>query len=500
MKRMSLLFSGIVVMLLITNAVSAQSNLPGGGWWSGEQIMNVGTEEATIIITAYDMSSPPNEYEIQESLAAGAAITKIPVDFPGMPSGFQGSAVVSADQPIKAIVNITNRHVPLLDLGIADGVAAAQYQGIDGSVTDTTLYFPMAKGNHYDKTTTFYIQNAGDGDTTANADFVMRNGDTWTYTTPTIGPNQMIVFSVYDAANGTPYDPTVENDGRIGGMTLNSNTTQPLAGVIMEHFTTENPATVIQGTRGLTAADFDTKAYAPITKHDRFGRFTGIQVQNVSTDTIDVTVTYQGSGGACAGNTYVDTHTGIPAGEAHTFVQWEGRTNLIPNCTASATIEATGGKLVAIVNEATRFDRIGTYGDAGIMYSALAEKSATTKVSAPQYKDNRYGNTTGLQIQNVGQAQATNIVATFVCQGANDFTAISSPQTVDVGGAVLFFTPSDDTGMFTVGNPFVSDNVNCAVMVTSDQPIVANVNEMGWAGLVADDNNYEGFNLVPPPP
>jgi len=52
------------------------------------------------------------------------------------------------------------------------------------------------------------------------------------------------------------------------------------------------------------------------------------------------------------------------------------------------------------------------------------------------------------------------------------------------------------TGVFTTGNPFVSDRANCAVTVTGDQPIVVIVNEMGW-GVSMDDNNYEGFNLTP---
>jgi hypothetical protein len=35
------------------------------------------------------------------------------------------------------------------------------------------------------------------------------------------------------------------------------------------------------------------------------------------------------------------------------------------------------------------------------------------------------------------------------------------------------------------------------VSITSDQPIVAIINEMGWMGNVMDDNNYAGFNLAP---
>lgn len=488
-KRLTSLLAALVVSLMIVSLAAAETNLPGGGWWSGEQVQNVGDSTATIQVTSYDMASSAT-FTADHMLDPGEAKTFLPGDFTGMPDGFQGSAVVSADQPIKAIVNVTNREAG--DLGIAGGQAAAQYQGVDGSMVSDTLYFPLAKGDHFDKTTTFYIQNAGSEAATATAEFTMRNGDEYTYITPAIDPNKMVVFSVLDTPDWAP----TENDGRVGAMQVTSS--QPLAGVVMEHFTTESPATIGQSTRGFTEGDFDTMAYAPVIKHDRFGRFTGVQVQNVSDGAVDIEVTYNGSAGACAGNTYVDTASDVDAGESHTFVQFEGRTNLPANCTASATIEATGN-IVAVVNESFRNDSIPASGQAAVTSSALPDGLATTKISVPLFKDDRFGKRTGLQIQNVGAVQATNIVATFECQGAATFTAVSEPQTVDAGSAVLFYTPSDDAGMFTVGNPFQTNSVNCAVTITSDQDVVAIANESVVPGgsVEQDNSNYEGFNLTP---
>lgn len=489
-KRVLSILAALVVTVLVVGIASAQSNLPGSGWWSGEQVQNVGTDEATIVVTAYDKDSAASFVAQEDSVAAGAAKTFVPGDFAGMPDGFQGSAVVSADQPIKAIVNVTNRASG--DLGVVGGKAAAQYQGVDASMVAEALYFPLAKGDHFDKTTTFYIQNAGSVAATAQATFLMRNGDSYNYTTPEIGPNQMVVFSVLDAPDWSP----TENDGRVGGMMVVSS--QPLAGVVMEHFTAENPATIAQSTRGFTESDFDTMAYAPVLKHNRFGRFTGIQVQNVSAGSVDIKITYTGTAGACEGNTYEDEVTGVAAGSAHTFVQFEGRTNLPANCTASATIEATGN-IVAVANESYRSDSIPASGQAAVTSSAIPDGSATTLVSIPLFKDDRFEKRTGLQIQNVGSVEATNLVATFECIGAATFTAVSQPQTVGAGAAVLFFTPSDDPDMFTAGAPFVSNNVNCAVSISADQPIVAIANESVVPGgtLQQDNNNYEGFNLMP---
>jgi len=145
----------ITVLALLASVAVAQTGIPGSGWWSGEQVQNVGTATASIVVTAYDMSGA-STFSSSQSVAVGAAFTFTPGDFTGMPDGFKGSAVVSSDQPIKAIVNVTNQLAG--DFGVSGGKAAAQYQGTENAAT--TLYFPLAKNNYYGNTTSFYVQNA----------------------------------------------------------------------------------------------------------------------------------------------------------------------------------------------------------------------------------------------------------------------------------------------------------------------------------------------------
>lgn len=480
MKKVFVALVMLGILAVAVTVVVAQNGIPGTGWWTGEQVQNVGNATASIVVTAYDKTGAA-QYTSSTTVTVGSAFTFSPSSFTGMPSGFIGSAVVSSDQPIKAIVAVTNQQSG--SLGVAGGKAAAQYQGTESAAT--TLYFPLAKNNRFGKTTAFYIQNAGTAAATASVVFNMDTGGSHTYTTPSIEPNKMVLVNPVDA--GVPSTGGTGGRDNIGSMTVTS--AQPLAGTVLEYTQGEAVATVLNGTRGFTSSDFDVKAYAPVVKNNRFGRFTGVQVQNVSAGTITVTINYVGVGG-CTGS--FSESGSIAANASKTFVQ-SGATSPFPvNCTGSATINGTGN-FVAIVNESN----LAGFTNAGITYSAMPDSSKTTKLSVPLFKDRRFNLSNGLQIQNVGTAAATNVVATFSCKGAATFTAISNPRTIAAGGAYLFYHPSTMTGVFTAGNPFSSNNENCSVVVTSDQPVVGISNESPDVAGLLDDENYEAFNLTP---
>jgi hypothetical protein len=476
--------------MALSSSALAQG-LPGSGWWTGTNVQNVGGSTATVNITLFDAATS-GTFSTDTTIAPGAAQNFIPSAFTGLTAGFQGSGVVSSDQPIKAMTNVTNQ--PSGAFGTVGGKAAAQYQGTEA--TATTIYFPLAKHNRFGQTTAFYVQNAGGSAATATVVYRMDNGSVFTHTTPSIGPSKMVVILPGDA--GVPSSPNDASRVNIGSASVTSS--QPLAGTVLEYAQAESVATVLKGTRALTSADFDNKAYAAITKNDRFGRFTGIQVLNVSGGEIDVTIDYKGSAAnnpACLNQSFQDTLNDLAPGTSKTFNNLVGQSNLINNCTAAATISATGD-FVAIVSEAN----MPSSPVAGIAYFAIADTHVTAEVSAPQFKDRRFGFSSGLQIQNVGNATATNVVATFVCRGNNGantpFTAISTPKTIPAGGAFLFIRPSTmAAGTFTGGNPFSLQGATCGVTVTGDQPLIANINETPDTVGALDDNNYEGFNLAP---
>ena len=79
-KLLRLLFVVSMLSVLVVTAVQAETgSVPGGGWWSGEMVQNVGTGDATVVVTAYGSGS--QYFTQQEILPPFEAINFLPNDF-----------------------------------------------------------------------------------------------------------------------------------------------------------------------------------------------------------------------------------------------------------------------------------------------------------------------------------------------------------------------------------------------------------------------------------
>jgi hypothetical protein len=495
MKKNYVILALIVVAAMVfPTLVGAEGDtLPGSGWWTGQQIMNIGTSNATVVSTAYDALSA-NTYTAQFfPVVPGGSVTFLPADFVGMGPGFQGSAIVSADQPIKAIVSLTNRQVG--SYGIPGGVAGAQYQGIDGTAAATSVRFPIAKrafgGPPNVKTTTFFVQNAGSAATIVTATY--SGCGSHTNNSTSINPGQMVVMN--PAAAGVP-------TGSLCSATMTA--TQPIAGVAAEHYDVETVATLVQATRGATSADYDTTIYAPIFKK-RFptnptrSRTTGGQIQNVTAGNINVTGTFRGTG-SCAGP-YILTITGVTPGAYANFL-YPATTPAMPDgCLTSGTFVGTG-QIVGIVNESYLDPSPLPGTQSATAYNMAPDNSKTTKAVAPLYKEQFGGKTSGLQAQNVGASNATlHVVFT---SGVNTYTTIN--YVVAPGSSQNFYLVSTQP-LIWVGTPMPA-GTNASATVISDQPVIVAIAEQAYtvanqncfgqgSGACYDKQNYEGFNIAP---
>lgn len=481
MKKRTFVILAISIMLFVmVGAISAQQGPPGSGYWFGATHQNVGAGNATLVVTAYDSASNNTYPYSPPALAPGASINVGPGDIPGLPAGFIGSIVTSSDQPLAALVNITNRQAG--DNGVAGGRAAAIYSGIDGSTAATNISFPLAKNNHFNKTTTFYLQNAGSAATTVNITFNF-GGTNYPYTTPSVGPGKMV--AVDPGLAGVP-----SGNGQVGAMSLTAS--QPIAAVMLEHETSASVGTALQGSSGFTPGELGQTVYCPTIKKNYFSRNSGLQVQNAHTSAQNITVTYVNSSGVETPHTI----TNLGAGQSTTFIQ----DSVIGNGLYSAKVQGAAGPVAAIVNE-SEIPLVNAY-QTSTTYNCQSSSTATTKVSYPAYKEGYFGRTTALQIQNVGNTAASNVVLKFT-SGSTTYT--TKAQAIPAGASNVFVCVSVNANLWN--GSALGSSALAGVTVTSDQPVIVVANEASWASVSPcspnngagsfDKATSNGFSLQP---
>jgi hypothetical protein len=504
MKKILVFATLLLVVAFAVTSVSAA--LPGPGWWTSFQIQNVSDSDALLAYTAYWVTTGSGDTYPQDgniTVAPGAAVIYNPglaPTYPSgnrigfdtsdnhLPSGFMGGVEVSADQPIRAVVQVGNN--PAGSVGTAGGRAAAFYQGTQGEDVGTEILFPSMKHDYFGQTTTFFIQAAG-GDAVIDATF-SADGTDYPITGANIPSGRTYLLD--PAAAGVPA-------GKLGSLTVEATSGQ-IAGSVVETQHNVSVGTFALSTKGFAPDDADTVIVAPTNKLDFYGGNTGWQILNTSgteaTVVVDFSVTnvQPGSAAATAGIAVGDQYQAnitIPAGETYLFSKGQGTyQSLTPLGGAPAmasgvfmagTAEATSGEmLLGAVNENNGANRV--------LYSAFAGSSATASVAAPLVKEDFYGFSAGIAVQNVGIANAT-VDLTYSCSnpsGSETFNV--GPYTIEPNNAMSFIDLNNATRW---GEVKVEAGYQCAVTIDSNEPVVALVQEAGNA----DTKNYEGFNLAP---
>ena len=457
----------VIVLLVAVGLVLAQGGLPGSGWTSGQQIQNVSTTaNAKVIMKAYDKDGVSFNCGEKTIPPGGSATYLTDTDCP-VTAGFIGAAVVSADQAIAAIVNVNNR---------GTGAAAGQYQGTDGVDVAKKISFPLVKNSHSGRTTTFYVQNASTSPNTMTATFTV-NGVTYPPKVYNNVPaNAMRVFSPSDA--GVP-----AGQGQVGSLVVEGS--QPLAGSSLEHQTTAAVGQNLQASKAFVDADGAIDVFCPLYRNAQppKGQTTGAQVQNVSGGSVEVEFTVK-----AGTSTYGPYTRTIANGASETFYAPDLNNPSIPAGTVgSATIKSTG-KIVAVVNDKgteNGVDRVTTYACFG---------GGSKTVNIPLAKEFAGGNTTGIQVQNVGQSPTK---VTLEYKSTSGTLKIQSTAAIAFGQSITAWGVSSSSPEWQVlaATGSMAGSVN-GVVITADQPVVAIANESSASPNPSgqDTKNYEGFN------
>jgi len=503
MKKISAL---ALLLLIVAMTVSpAWAALPGPGWWTSFQIQNVSGGEATIAYTAYWNTTGSTDTYVQDgtiSIDDGAAVIYNPGQPPNypdgnrigfdttdnhLPAGFMGGVEVSADAPVRAVVQVGNN--PNGSVGITGGRAAAFYQGTQGEDVGTSILFPSMKHNYYGQTTTFFIQAAGE-DAVIDALFTVGE-DTYPLTGINIPANR--IYLLDPVAASVPAGNT-----SLGSLEVTA-TSGKIAGTVVETQHSVSVGTFALSTKGFAPDDADPTIVAPTNKLDFYGGNTGWQILNTGATTatvvVDFTVTNVDPNSAAAGVIEIgdkyQANIEIPMGGTYLFSKGKGNLQTLTPVGDAPDMES-GVFLAGIADSTNDQPLLGVVnennGPNRVLYSAFGASSATDTVAAPLVKEKFYNFSTGVTVQNVSASTATvNLV--YSCQTAGASATYNvGPYDIDAGAAMPFNDMSNATRWGTVQ---VATSSQCALTVNSNQAIVALVQEAG----AADTKNYEGFNL-----
>jgi len=419
-----------LVMLSIVPLASAQV----GTWDSSFTVVNLGTADANVDITFYDeagTSYHPGTLNDDRSnpfvLQAGKSAV---IYLPGIPSGLPDgrySVVISADQPIVAIANLVGTSGALGFNG--------SYSGMEDA-GQTAMSMPSVNKDFYGWNSHLSIQNLTGAAMDITVDLYAGTPvaiATVTQTVPAYSSWHLDVASVATLPSGYNGSAVVHASG-------------PIA--VVDNQTVDTLGNTQDYNGFLSGA---TTLYCPALYKDFYTWDSSLNVQNIGTTTTTVTVQY----------TDWTTTYELGPNAAHLFYQPSEPHTL----TTFAAIVTADQPLVAIVNAANPNTQAQTY-------NCFAQ--GYTSYYAPFVAKNYYGWDTSVQVQNVGTMTAT-VTITY------EITGCSSTKSIGPGKTDYFYQP---------GETCLPDGYGASATVTSDQLIVAVVNQTYGAGQTGSNGDW----------
>jgi hypothetical protein len=445
------LILALTLAIFLPGAVSA-SNITT--YTSGFQVQNLNASAvANITITFYNRSDGSQAGTQSATIPAGGSSTFFPLN--AVPSGFDGSAVISSDQPVAAIVNL---------LGNSTQHAAA-YGGLSSGAT--TVNIPLVQKNNYGINSFVNVQNAG----SASASVTITYPGTACTENATILPGAAHRFD--QSTNSCLSD---------GPHAAQVTSSQPVVAAVIQTQSDNQYLNAAMLAYDGFASSGSTSPVMPLISSGWYGSVTGIQIMNTGGSNTNVTVTYTPSAGF-PGATCTETKQ-ILAGQSTTFGLSTG--NLLPAAcrtlqsgytafvgSARVTANSASQNLVAIVNQ------INSTNAQAAAYGAFDPATGTTSVSLPLIADRNYGIFSGIAVMNVG-GSSTTINCTFTGTSHTESATVAA-------GASLTAVQLNAIAASYVGS------ATC----TASQPIVAVVNYLdpGTITHALDGLSvYEGIN------
>jgi hypothetical protein len=426
MKKLSVLLSLLVCLMLVV-PVSAQSGAwPTAAGTSGVQVVNMDPANSATVVPTYVAENGTVYVLPQQVLAVGGSYTWYAQ--PSSQTTFRGAVMLSADAAVAAIAKT--------EWAAGGDLGAAAYSGKSAGALKVSL--PLLVVGHYGTTSALTVQNT-DMNNDISVNVVFTRGST-SFTRPlAIKKGSSATLDL--AFDADFVDPDPGSAGWVGSAVVNS-TSVP---VVAAAHTTSQSGGFVYAYDGFTALD-QTIAYAPLVRRAFYGFTTGIQVADVSGAGGTVTVVYSGevwnTNGTKTPYTYTDSKAVAPNGSVTFYQGWpyfNDATKSMPDRflgSAKVSVSA-GGAIAVVVNDQSS----GT----ASAYSGFFASEGAASIVSPLARNAFSGFTTGIQIQNVG-AGTVNVSVAYTTSplSSNSTTPPSgAARTLTPGGSTTFYLPLD---------------------------------------------------------
>jgi len=405
----------VLTLLLVAIAVQAfglggMAEGPVGTWVSGIQVQNQSSTTANITIEfrwAQNSSKPGQlAFTITDTIAGNQSKVYYLPSITGFPEDFVGSAVVSSDQPVAAILNTSKTaagtETDPKRIGAASGV-------LDPA---TTVYAPYLRKNYSGRNSYIAVQNTSTETAVVGITYRDHTGAevAAAHETAVLSPTTTKIF-YQDSNAGLPNE--FHGSAVISG-------TQPVAVVVNNaNDGTSWDKSQFESYNGLNQSA--TKLWVPKITANYSGYNTGLTIQNVGSSpaTMQLVSTY--------GNL---TSPAIQPGAAWSVYL----PTSFPSASTSGSATITSDQpVVGVVSENKQSKGYG------VVWSATPDGTGTVTVLFPKFDRNYSGYNGGIQIQNIGTA-ATTMQATFSFPGLTDVSITSG--SIAAGNSWSVYGPS----------------------------------------------------------
>lgn len=443
---------------------------------SGVQVQNLSTTTANIIMNFYNRTGSV-ALSVSDTIAGSGSNTYFPLEnlagdaTKDVPADFDGSLVISSDQQVAAIANVTAS-----DTGGDPLAFGASYVGV--SAGGPTAYLPLLMKQNFGYTTWFSVQNAGGSSTNITVTY----SDGKTETVNGVLPGAAAKFTQGPLSAGF-----------VGSAIVTNSAGQNLAATVFE----VGPTTLFAYNGFSSGSNLPS---LPLFQANNSNYQTGVQVQNLDASVnTDVTISYTPGAGQ-PGTACTETRT-VAAGKSvsfglYTFTNFAdpaASTLKSTTCTKGQTFVGSG-KVTA--NSASKplaiiVNQLNSGSNKGAAYNAFDVTTAKSTVVFPLIMDDNYEYLTGFNIVNLGGNLAAGAITCTVKNSVGGATAKTYTSPALATGAGWNQLNSDIIAELNNKAGFVG---SASCVGPSGALLVGTVNEVNLRSSKDSLLVYEGIN------